>query len=96
MSMKCCRYIPIALVVLGILLGTVNVNQLCYAGGAVILIPAGDKDVPEGSFIPERRIKEIKKKVKVYKAKMKGRYKAQQQESLPKNQLPGPKHPEQQ
>ena len=95
MSIKCCKYIPIALVVLGILIGTFNVNQLCYAGGAVILIPAEDKDVPKGSFIPERRIKEIEKKVKVYKAKMKGRYKAQQQEALPKNQLPGSKDPKQ-
>ena len=55
MSMKCCKFIPGALVVLGILFGVFLVNPACYAGGAVTLMPAEDRDVPQGSHIPEAR-----------------------------------------
>ena len=88
MSIKYCKFIPGALVVLAILLGVFLVNPACYAGGAVILMPAEDRDVPEGSFIPERRSKEIEKKVREYKEKMKGKDPEQQQERLPQNELP--------
>jgi uncharacterized membrane protein len=89
--MKCCKFIPRALVVLGILFGVFLVNPACYAGGAVILMPAEDRDVPEGSQIPEWRSKEIEKKVREYKQKMKEKYPEQQQERLPQNELPKPK-----
>ena len=88
MSMKCCKFILGALVVLGILFGVFLVNPACYAGGAVILMPAEDRDVPEGSLIPEQRSKEIEKKVREYKEKMKGKDQEQQQEGLPQNELP--------
>ena len=90
MSIKCCKFIPGALVVLGILFGVFFVNPACYAGGAVILMPAEDTDVPQGSQIPEERSKGIEKKVKEYKVKMKGKDIEQQQEQLPQNELPKP------
>ncbi len=52
MFMKLCKFIPKAPVALGVLVGVFIVNSACYAGGAVILMPVDDKDVPEGSQIP--------------------------------------------
>ena len=89
MSIKRCKFNPGALVVSGILLGVFLVIPLCFAGGAVTLIPAEAIHAPEGSSIPERRGKEIQKKVKAYKAKMKGTEK--QQEQLQQNEIPKPK-----
>jgi hypothetical protein len=91
MSMKCCNLIPSALVVLGILLGVFLVNPASYAGDAVILQPAEDRDVPEGSQIPDWRIYETEEKVKEYKEKMKDNNSVQRQEGLPQNELPKPK-----
>lgn len=85
MSMRNCKFIPRALVGLGMLFGVFLVNPACYAGGAVILMPAEDRDVPEGSQIPERRIKEMERSVGEYKEKMKGKYPEQQQERLPQD-----------
>jgi len=90
MSMKSCKFIPGALVVLGILFGVFLVNPACFAGGAVILMPAEDSDVPQGSYIPDERTKKIEKKVRAYKAKMKGTSTEQQQEQLPQEELPKP------
>lgn len=91
MSVKCCKFIPRALVALGILIGVFILIPACYAGGAVILVPAEDKDVPEGSQIPEWRSKAIEKKVRAYKVMLKEKYPEQQQEQLPHNKLPKPK-----
>ena len=90
MSMKSCKYIPGALVVLGILFGVFLVNPACFAGGAVVLVPAEDTDVPQGSYIPDERIKKIEKKVREYKAKMKGTSTEQQQEQQPLEEIPKP------
>ena len=94
MSMICTKIIPGTLVVLGILFGVFTVNPACYAGGAMTLMPAEDRDVPQGSQIPEARSQEIEKRVKKHKVKMKGKSSEQQQEELPKNELLQPKAPE--
>ena len=94
MSKICTKIIPGTLVVLGILFGVFTVNPACYAGGAMTLMPVEDRNVPQGSQIPEGRSQEIEKKVKEHKAKMKGMSPEQQQEELPKNKLPKPKAPE--
>ena len=94
MSMICTKIIPGTLVVIGILFGILTVNPVCYAGGAMTLIPAEDRDVPQGSQIPEARSQEIEKKVKEHKVKMKRMSQEQQQEERPKNELPKPKAPE--
>ena len=49
MSMKCGNFIPKALVVSGILFGAFLVSPTTHAGQAVTLVPADDRDVPEGS-----------------------------------------------
>lgn len=94
MSLKYSKIIPGILVVSGILFGVFTVNLTCYAGGAMVLKPAEDRDRPQGSQIPEARSEEIEKKVKEHKVKMKGMSPKQQQEELPKNDLPQPQAPE--
>lgn len=93
MSMICTKIVPGTLIVLGILIGVFTVIPTCYAGGAMTLMPAEDRDIPQGSQIPEARSQEIEKKVKEHKLKMKGMSPEQQQEELPKNELPKPKAP---
>ena len=82
MFMKYLKFIPRALIVLGILIGVFMVNPVCFAGGAVVLIPAEDNDRPEGSQIPKWRSEEIEKQVREYKEKMMEQYMEQQQEQL--------------
>ena len=90
MSMKCRDFIPKALVVSGILLGAFLANPASYAGQAVILVPENDRDVPEGSQIPDWRIQETEEKVREYKEKMKAASPVQQQEQSPQDQLSEP------
>lgn len=84
MSMKSCNLFPTAIVVLGILFGVFLANAASYAGDAVTLVPAEDRDVPEGSQIPDWRIEETEEKVREYKAKMRERS-LQGQEGLPQS-----------
>jgi multidrug efflux pump subunit AcrB len=83
--MKCCKLFTRTIVVIGVVLGVLLLSPVCFAGGAVTLVPAEDKDVPVGSYIPKQRSKEIEKKVKDYKAKMKAKSTKQQQEQTPQN-----------
>ena len=94
MYMKCCKIIPSALVVLGILFGVIVLNLECYAGGAVTLMPAEDRDVPEGSQIPEGRSKEIEKKVTEYKVQMQKEKAEKQQDQKPQKESPRTPVPE--
>jgi len=63
---------------------------ICYAGGAVTLVPADDTKVPSGSFISEHRINKIETEVKEFKAKMKEKAEKQQQEQSLQNDLSKP------
>lgn len=83
MSMKSCSFIPKALVVSGMAFGLFLASPPAHAGEVMTLAPAEDRDVPEGSQIPERRVYETEMKVKAYKEKMRAERAAQQQESLP-------------
>ena len=94
MSIKYCKFIPGALVVLGMLFGVFLVTPACYAGGAVILMPAEDRDVPQGSQIPEWRSQEIEKKVKEYKVQVQEEKKEQQKEQKQQKELPRTPVPE--
>ncbi len=71
MSMEYSKFVTGALAALVLLIGVLLANTVSYAGGAMILMPAEDKDVPEGSLIPEHRIIKIEKKVSDYKETMK-------------------------
>ncbi len=52
---------------------------VCYAGGAVAIVPADDSKTPKGSYISEERKTKIEKEVMVYKAKRKEAAEKQQQ-----------------
>lgn len=89
MSMKCRDLIPGTLVVLGFLFAAIQASPAAYAGDPVQLMPVEDRDVPEGSQIPDRRVAETEEKVKAYKAMMRQRA-AQGLEGLPQAEQPRP------
>lgn len=93
MFTKSCKLYPLTIVMMGMILSVFLAAPICYAGGAVRLVPADDRDVPEGSFIPERRITEIETEVKKFKAEMKEKAKKQEQELLPQNESPKSESP---
>jgi hypothetical protein len=76
------KSMQIALVGLGILAGAIVTSPAGHAGGAAILVPAEDRDVPQGSQIPERRIRELERKVEAYKEMMRRRNTEEQQEKI--------------
>ena len=86
--MKWSKLIPSAFFVMGILLGLFHYIPTCYAGGAAILVPADDMDMPQGSQIPQWRSKEIEKRVIEYKIEMRENAPTPPQESLPPNEVP--------
>lgn len=90
MSMKCRDFIPRALAVSGVVFGVFLISPASYAGETETLVPAEDRDVPEGSQIPDWRIYETEMKVKEYKEKMKAKSSVQQQERLPQAESPKP------
>ncbi|MGI9301581.1 MAG: hypothetical protein ACR2RB_02585 [Gammaproteobacteria bacterium] len=85
MSMKRCKLIPRALVVLGMLFGVFLVNPAVHAGGAQVLMPVEDTGAPEGSRISEQRINRLEKMVSDYKEKMKAKSTEQKQEQSPQD-----------
>jgi hypothetical protein len=91
MSMKRRDFIPRALVVSGILFGALLANPASHAGQAVTLVPEDDRDVPEGSQIPQWRTHETEEKVREYKEKMRTKSPVQQQEQSPQDVSPEPK-----
>ena len=93
MFTKSCKLYPLIIVMVGMILSVFLAAPMCYAGGAVTLVPADDRDVPEGSFIPERRITEIETEVKKFKAEMKEKTKKQEQDLSPQNESPKSESP---
>ena len=89
MSIKFRDLIPGSFVVLGISLIAGLAGPASHAGDPVVLMPVEDRDVPEGSQIPDRRIYETEVKVKAYKEKMRERS-AQGLEGLPQTDSPKP------
>lgn len=80
MSMKFIPGALGALVVSGLLFGLFPAGPTAHAQEAVTIAPVDDRDVPQGSQIPEQRILEIEQKVKAYKEQMKAERAAQQRE----------------
>lgn len=93
MSMKSCKLYPFTIVVAAMILAAFLSAPICYAGGAAALVPADDRGGPDGSFIPEERMKKIEIEVKNFKAEMKERANKQQQDKSPQNETPKPKSP---
>ena len=86
MSKKSRKFLPSALVALVVLFAAVMVATVSYAGDAVTLKPVEDKDVPEGSQIPEWRTRETEEKVREYKERMRAESSVQQQRQLPQDE----------
>lgn len=93
MSMKSCKLYPLTIVVVGMMLAAFLAAPICYAGGAVTLVPADDREVPAGSFIPEQRIKKIEIKVEKFKAEMKQKADKQQRDRSSQDETPTPENP---
>lgn len=62
----------------------------CYAGGAVTIVPDKNQLAPKGSYIPDRRVKKVLKKIEEQKAMLDENKKLQQEEQPQKNTLPKP------
>lgn len=92
MVMKSCKLYPLLIVMVGMMLGTFVAAPLGYTGGAAMIVPADDRDLPDGSFISEQRMKKIETEVK--KFKMKEEAKKQQQDQSLQNDSPQPESPE--
>jgi hypothetical protein len=86
MSKKSRKLVPSALVGLAVLFAAVIVATVSYAGDAVTLKPVEDKDVPQGSQIPEWRTQETQEKVREYKERMRAESSVQQQGQVPQNE----------
>lgn len=76
--------------VLGLLLAVCIAVPACFAGGAATIVLDKNILAPRGSYIPDRRVEEVLKKVKAYKAMVEKKKSLQQQEPLKENNLPKP------
>ena len=92
MSIKRCNFVSNTFAAMGVLVGILLVAPAVHAGDAMMLVPEEDRDVPEGSQIPEHRVKEMEKKVADLKAKMRAEARKQQQERAVQSQSPRPEN----
>lgn len=76
---------------LGLLLTAFMVVPVCLAGGAATIVQDKHQLAPRGSYIPDRRVKQVLKKVEAHKAMIKEKKSLQQEEPLEENTLPAPK-----
>ena len=90
MVSKFFKLYPFIIVMVGMMFGAFLAAPLGYTGGAALIVPADDRDLPDGSFISERRMKKIATEVKQFK--MKEEAKKQQQEQSLQGELPKPKN----
>lgn len=77
-----------ALAVSGLLFGASLAAPPSHAEQAVIMVPEDDRDLPEGSQIPQVRVEETEEKVRDYKEKMRQTAPAQRRKQLPKDGSP--------
>ena len=79
--------------VLGLLLGICMAAPACFAGGAATIVLDKHILAPRGSYIPERRVKEVLKKENEQKLMMEKKKSLQQEEQLQQKKLPEPQTP---
>ena len=94
MFTKSCKLYPLIIVMVGMMLAAFLATPLVYAGGATKIVPADDRELPAGSFIPERRMKKIETEVKAIKAEMKAKAEKQAQDGSPQSESKKPESPE--
>lgn len=90
MSIRCFKNSPGTLAGLGLLFTLCMLVPPCFAGGAVTIVPDKHQLAPRGSYIPDRRVKEVLKKVEEHKAMMEKKKALQQEGQLKENKLPTP------
>ena len=92
MSMRWLNYTLGTLAGLGLLSAVFMVVPVCFAGGAATIVPDKHQLAPRGSYIPDRRVKQVLKKVNEYKALMKKKNALQQEKRSKENkvQVPAP------
>ena len=91
MFKKWLKFQPGTHVVLGILLGVCIGIPVCFAGGAVTIIQDEKQLAPRGSYIPERRVQQVLKKVQEHKkAMMKEKQTLEDEKKFPKNEAAKP------
>lgn len=90
MSIRCLTYGPAIHAVLGLLLTVFMVVPACLAGGAVTIVPDKHQFAPRGSYIPDRRVKQVLKKIEEHKAKLEKKKALPQDDQLKENKLPIP------
>ena len=74
--------------VLGLVFGVLLVTPACYAGGAMIVVPAENQEGPQGSQISEKRSQEIEQKMNAFSKDMQKKEKEQLQEQEPEKEVP--------
>ena len=79
------------IVVLGILLSVFIGIPVCFAGGAVTIVQDEKQLAPRGSYIPERRVQQVLRKVREHKAMMKQKETMEGEKQLPENEAAKPK-----
>jgi len=90
MSIKWLNNYQGTLVVLGLLLGILMAAPACFASGAVTIVPDEEQLAPKGSYIPDRRVKEVLNKIEKRKAMIEEKKALQQQEQRQADPLPKP------
>jgi hypothetical protein len=90
MSTRWLKHIPATLAALGLLFAVFMVVPACFAGGAATIVPDKHQLAPRGSYIPDRRVKQVLKKVNEYKAMMEKKKALEQEERSKENKVPEP------
>ncbi len=94
MSIRWLKNNPGSLAALGLLLGVFLAAPACFGSGAVTIVQDKDQLAPKGSYIPERRVKEVLNKIKVQKVMMEKKKALQEQEQQQENKSPKPQSSE--
>lgn len=74
-----------------LLVALLGAGSVCHAGGAVILVPDQDRDVPIGSQIPEQRVKTTELRIREFKDRLEAQRAQQRVEALSKKTPSKPK-----
>ena len=82
-------------IALGLALFTLIGIPVCFAGGALTIVKDEKQFAPRGSYIPERRVERILKKVEKHKAAVRQKDATQQENRLQESETPAPQSPKQ-
>ena len=89
MSIRWFKNNPRTLALVGLMLGVFIAVPACFAGGAVTIVQDKHQLAPKGSYIPERRVEEVLKKIEQRKVMLE-KQKALEQEEQQETELPKP------